>query len=241
MTAAPLQMIRGDVNVSELHRWMGRRRLPDTDYAMHCLLVERFGVELAPKPFRLLLPRNGGCGTLYGYTAGDAGALRQASGTFACPSQSRIIPVDSLDSKAMPSEWRLGRQLGFEVRVRPIVRRSRYAAWRPGKECDVFVLEAGRHAKGEMPYSREAVYVDWLSSQLDRHLGARLTRDRTRLVSFQRTRTVRKSGGRHGEGPDVVMRGILTITDPKAFSSLLARGIGRHRAYGYGMLLLRPQ
>ena len=36
------------------------------------------------------------------------------------------------------------------------------------------------------------------------------------------------------------MRGILTITDAAAFSNLLARGVGRHRAYGYGMLLLRP-
>ena len=36
------------------------------------------------------------------------------------------------------------------------------------------------------------------------------------------------------------MRGILAITDPTAFADLLARGVGRHRAYGYGMLLLRP-
>ena len=36
------------------------------------------------------------------------------------------------------------------------------------------------------------------------------------------------------------MRGILTITDPIAFAELLKRGVGRHRAYGYGMLLLRP-
>ena len=36
------------------------------------------------------------------------------------------------------------------------------------------------------------------------------------------------------------MRGTLTITDPVEFGSLLANGIGRHKAYGYGMLLLRP-
>ena len=36
------------------------------------------------------------------------------------------------------------------------------------------------------------------------------------------------------------MRGVLTITDPDAFAQLLARGVGRHRSYGYGMLLLRP-
>ena len=36
------------------------------------------------------------------------------------------------------------------------------------------------------------------------------------------------------------MQGILTVTDSAAFAALLARGVGRHRAYGYGMLLLRP-
>ena len=236
----PLQMIRGDVNVLELHRWMGRRRLFDTDYAMHCLLAECFGTGLAPKPFRLLFPRDGSWGTLYGYAAGNAGSLRQASGMFACPLQSRIIPANSLDDKPMPSEWRLGRQLGFEVRVRPIVRRSRNAGWRPGKECDVFLLEANRHAKGEMPFSREAVYVDWLARQFERRRGARLDSDRTKMLSFQRTRAFRKPGARLTEGPDAVMRGVLTITDPDAFSNLLARGVGRHRAYGYGMLLLRP-
>ena len=64
--------------------------------------------------------------------------------------------------------------------------------------------------------------------------------ERIKLVSFQRTRAIRKLHARHSEGPDAVMRGILTITDAAAFSNLLARGVGRHRAYGYGMLLLRP-
>ena len=120
------------------------------------------------------------------------------------------------------------------------MRRSRNADCRPGKECDAFALEASRYAEGEMPHSREAVYTDWLSSQFERRGGAQLDRQRTRLVSFQRTRAVRKLRARHSEGPDAVMRGVLTITDPDAFARLLANGIGRHRAYGYGMLLLRP-
>ena len=45
---------------------------------------------------------------------------------------------------------------------------------------------------------------------------------------------------RHSEGPDAVMRGNITVTDSDAFTRLLSHGIGRHRAYGYGMLLLRP-
>ena len=112
---------------------------------------------------------------------------------------------------------------------------------RRGKECDAFLWGALQHSnRGSMERKREQVYAEWLSAQLDRIGGASLDVERTKLVSFQRTRAIRKLHARHSEGPDAVMRGILTITDPTAFSNLLARGVGRHRAYGYGMLLLRP-
>jgi len=41
-------------------------------------------------------------------------------------------------------------------------------------------------------------------------------------------------------GPDVVLAGQLRVTDPQAFAQLLAKGVGRHRAFGFGLLLLRP-
>jgi CRISPR system Cascade subunit CasE len=36
-----------------------------------------------------------------------------------------------------------------------------------------------------------------------------------------------------------VFNGVLEVTEPGTFASSLARGIGRHRAFGFGMLLLR--
>lgn len=239
VSSQPLFMIRGEVALREFRRWMGVRRLQDADHAMHCLLTESFG-ELAPRPFRLIMPRGQARGVLYGYARVEDNDLRGAAAAYADPVQVRILPSDRIASKRMPLEWRTGRQLGFEARIRPTVRRTRNADCRPGKECDAFALEASRHGEGEMPRSREAVYVAWLFGQFDRRGGAQLDRERTRLVSFQRTRAVRKRHARYSEGPDAVMRGALTITDPHAFSNLLANGIGRHRAYGYGMLLLRP-
>ena len=263
--AATLQMVRAEVDVHQFHRWMGTRRLQDPDHAMHCLLKECFG-DLAPKPFRLIVPRGGPTGCLYGYGQADADALREASGICADPLQSRILRADTLDSKPMPTEWQAGKRLGFEVRIRPIVRllkdpsirtvkhpnerlfkarRSKEGeqegAPRRGKECDVFLWEAIQHSnKGEMKRSREEVYSEWLSAQLDRNGGASLDMDKTKLVSFQRSRAFRKLRARHTEGPDAVMWGVLKIADPDKFGSLLARGVGRHRAYGYGMLLLHP-
>ena len=233
-----LQMIRAEINLREFHRWMGGKMLQDPDHAMHCLLKECFG-GLAPKPFRLIAPRQGSRGFLYGYGTTDASALRDAAGIYADPLQCRVISLHRLDSKPMPSQWQEGKRLGFETRIRPIVRCGA-GSDRPGKERDAFQAEAIRHPKGGMERKREDVYTEWLASQLDRIGGAKLEPCETRLVSFQRTRALRNRHARHSEGPDAVMRGIIRITDPDAFAALLARGVGRHRAYGYGMLLLRP-
>ena len=253
--AATLQMVRAEVNAREFQRWMGMKRLQDADHAMHCLLTEGFGRDLAPKPFRLIMPRDGGQGVLYGYGAADSDALRQAADTFADPLQMRVLPLSSINSKPMPSEWQAGKRLGFETRIRPVVRlhkdpskvspallrHFKAGGTRPGKECDAFLWEAITYPEnGGMQRSREEVYAQWLAGQLERHGGAQLEPGQTKLVAFQRTRSFRKQHSRYSEGPDVVMQGNLTITDPDAFAGLLARGVGRHRAYGYGMLLLRP-
>ena len=236
---ATLHMIRAEINDRDFQRWMGTKRLQDPDHAMHCLLTECFG-DLAPKPFRVIMPRSGTIGVLYGYGQADADTLREAAGICADPLQCRVMPTDKLDSKPMPTEWQPGKRLGFETRIRPIVRRSRNDPSRPAREWDAFQSEASQHPRAGMERSREEVYSDWLAEQFERRGGAQLEPELTRLVSFQRTRAVRKRYARHSEGPDAVMRGILAITDPAAFARLLARGVGRHRAYGYGMLLLRP-
>lgn len=233
-----LQMIRAEINVRDFQRWMGMRRLQDPDHGMHCLLTECFGRDLAPRPFRAIFPRAGSLGCLYGYGVASAEELRDAAVTYADPLQSRIIPSHGIDSKAMPSEWTAGKRLGFEIRVRPIVRRTGKAECRPGREWDAFQLEAVQHPKGKMPRSREEVYRDWLGRQFETRGGARL--ESAHLVSFQRSRAVRRLRGGYTEGPDALMRGVLEIIDGPGFGELLAGGVGRHRAYGYGMLLLRP-
>ena len=241
--AKALQMIRAEINVREFQRWMGSRRLQDHDHAIHCLLTECFGKPppqgdgLAPKPFRLIILRGGAVGTLYAYGGAGAEEMREAAAICAEPLQARILPADKLDSKPMPSEWTPGKVLGFEVRVRPTIRRSRNAM-NPGAERDLFQMEAERYPKGEMSRSREQVYIDWLAAQFDRSGGASLDTEKTRLVSFQRVRSFRHRHSRYCEGPDALMQGNLTITDSADFAQLLVRGIGRHRAYGYGMLLL---
>ena len=130
-----------------------------------------------------------------------------------------------------------GKAPGFEVLLRPTIRRAR-GSDRAGRECDAFQAEAEKHSKGMMLRSREEVYADWLRARLESRGAARL--EGATLAMFQRTRAIRKLHARPSEGPHALLRGTLTISDPIEFGRLLANGIGRHKAYGYGMLLLRP-
>ena len=235
-------MIRAGIDMRAFYRWAGSRGMIsrnafDPGFAMHCLLTESFGRDLAPKPFRVIIPRdrNRAHGTFYAYSGSTADELREAAAAFADPLQSKIISSSTMDNKTMPNSWRTGQRLGFEALIRPVVRCGR-GSDRPGKERDAFQSEAERHPKGEMPRSREQVYRGWLFDRLALR-GARL--EEARLRSFQRVRVVRKLRKHASEGPDAVMQGTLEVTDPAMFADLVAGGVGRHRAYGYGMLLLR--
>lgn len=139
-----------------------------------------------------------------------------------------------------------GQRIGFRTRVCPIVR-TRSAGDHPrandhrGKpkhrELDVF-LHATLAVGPEEHVDRGGVYARWLQHELRRDSAADCETSEVRLTGFKRQRLRRK--GREGmERPDAILEGALMVNDPRAFRALLVRGIGRHRAFGFGMLLLR--
>ena len=60
------------------------------------------------------------------------------------------------------------------------------------------------------------------------------------MLSLRQTHSGQNRSHRGVERPDALFTGEITVADPEAFCRLLARGVGRHRAFGFGMLLLRP-
>jgi CRISPR system Cascade subunit CasE len=151
--------------------------------------------------------------------------------------------------RAMPSSWREGFVLGFEVRVRPTVRESG-----TGRERDAFLAAIAKQPDAQL--ERSAVYVQWLREQLagqadgakEAWHGAVEVLD-AQVESFRLLDVVRRTqAAKEGDerkrrvitGPDLILSGRLRVADPAAFAQLLARGVGRHRAFGLGMLLLRP-
>ena len=243
LTSHSLRMVRAEVDMKAFHIWAVSRQLvrPDTfdeGFAMHCLLTESFG-HLAPKPFRLIATKGAGGlrAVLYGYGNCLAQELRDASSAFADPLQIKILQPSTINTKAMPEVWEPGKKLGFEVMVRPVVRHARGSNY-AGKERDIYQVRASQQTMRELKIDREKAYSDWLSQQFRSREGAQI--EECKLKSFQRVRVVRGLRGRAVEGPDAIMRGTLTVTSSTEFATLLGHGVGRHRAYGYGMLLLRP-
>jgi len=249
----PLFLIRVPVAMGKLAYCAGERgwliqRGHDVEFdegrALHHLVSEAFGPGVF-RPFRLLVPPGGMVGSLYGYCRSNAETLRRSGRMYAFPEHLGVLDIEQLVGKPMPASWTEGQRIGFDLRVRPVRRLNDnlgHGPFRKGTEVDAFLVEALRRFSdnpGGMAgsgHTRESVYLDWLAERLTP--VAELDRQATRLARFQRARVLRGSGST--EGPDATLHGVLRVRNPERFSTLLVRGVGRHRAYGYGMLLLRP-
>lgn len=244
MSSESLYLLHTQPDPQRLAAWAARHRLLDKEgdlgYALHALLHAAFG-EQAPQPFRYLDVEQG----LLAYTRLDATGLAQIV-ALAEPDVAAALGLGQthqhggMNVRPFPTQWAVGHTLGFEVRVRPIVREGK-----TGRERDAF-LAAAEKAQGSV-LDRGEVYVQWLRDLLARQGGAELVdAGMTRYQQLGVTRKSQKGSAddvRHSRlvgGPDAVLAGQLRVTNSQAFAQLLAGGLGRHRAFGFGLLLLRP-
>jgi CRISPR system Cascade subunit CasE len=228
----------------------------DEGYLVHAALAALFG-DHAPRPFvldHMLDPRPrtddaSPSQVVLAYSRLPFAELRDR----ASDANRVLVRWERSASKPMP-EIASGREVGFVTRVTPTVR-SR--AGRPGepeggrgheREIDAF-LAACFHDRDAV-IDRATVYHDWLAHKLsasrDGAPSPAVLTDFS-LRRFERATLLRKEQSvgngrkRHVlERPDVVVAGALRVADADAFRAVLARGVGRHRAFGFGMLLLRP-
>lgn len=215
----------------------GHNRSQDEDlgYAAHAWLTAAVG-DLAPHAFRLLQQRNGL--RLLGYSDSDADGLRTQAQSYANPAAFAVCDWAVAASKPLDSiPLRAGQWLGFELRACPVVRGKR-------GERDAFLTQLPLSGEPS-PATRTQVYRQWLTDRLSE--AADIEPEAFRLKAFRLVSAWRqgeaKGGGRAGRRlvrPDALLSGQLRITDPQAFRYRLHHGVGRHRAFGFGMLLLKP-
>ena len=243
MSSEALYLLHTKPDPQRLAGWAARHRLldgqGDLGYALHALLNAAFG-EHAPQPFRYLDAEQG----LLAYTSLSAAELAQCAAladldVAAALGLCQTLHHAGLSARPFPTQWASGYMLGFEVRVRPIIREGK-----TGRERDAFLSAVEKAGGSEL--NRSEVYVQWLRELLVRQGGAELVDaivTRYQLLGVTRkTQKGRPDDARHSRvvsGPDVVLTGQLRVADPQAFAQLLAGGVGRHRAFGFGLLLLR--
>jgi CRISPR system Cascade subunit CasE len=241
----------------------------DNGYALHLALRQRFGAA-APQPFRLFAEARSGphlLGYLSDPAAlADAAALpvlepllgRVFTGdpaTHAMPETWREGALFGFEARVRPVV-RFGGRVR-EARAAQPAAQAREGWWARAGEVDAWIAArthgadrglwaedggdaAAVQAATDASPTREDAYVAWLAKRLE---GAAVLQD-AGLRQFRRSRVRRSSHGAPGrgrvEGPDALIAGTLAVADPAAFHALLARGIGRHAAFGYGMLVLSP-
>ena len=243
MSSQSLYLLHTQPNPQRLAAWAARHGLLDPQgdlgYAIHALLHAAFG-EQAPQPFRYIDAEQG----LLAYTCLSPAELEQCA-ALADPDVAGALGLGQtlyhagLSARPFPTQWTAGHELGFEVRVRPIIREAK-----TGRERDAFL--AAIEKPGASNLSRSEVYVQWLREFFSRQGGAEIVD--ASVTQYQMLGVTRKSHKSSNDdprrsrlvyGPDAILAGNLRVTDPQAFAQLLVRGIGRHRAFGFGLLLLR--
>lgn len=250
--SAPLHLVRLRLDAQKLYAFARRSRATSRDldegYAVHALLAALFdhgaaeNARVAPKPFHIASLEGRSIDVL-GYAALDHLALAERAKTFADPLAWGVCDLEGLVSKPMPTEIKTGTRLGFAVRTCPIRRiAKRGPMTRDRAEVDAFLAKSWEVGP-DVPLDREEVYRAWLDEELAKEGAAKLVS--ASMKTFQLDRLHRRTQGEERTGhrtqrPDVSFEGVLEVDDPGAFAVRLARGIGRHRAFGFGMLLLRP-
>lgn len=213
-------LIQIPLSAREFGRWMGQRGLQDLDTGLHTFVTGLFGRSVL-QPYRYFESRGEDAALIYGYAISTAEELNDMVAITATPGMEDVL-TGEIRSKVMPRLSR-GQRIGFDLRTIPTRRRD-------GRERDAHAIDLDM----ERGRTREESYHAWLAERL----AGCAEIEQSRVSRFEKMRTRRK--GTKITVPSINMQGTVSVTDPEAFSALLLAGIGRHKAYGYGQMLLRP-
>jgi len=240
-----LYLIKVPVRADRLAAFARQRALPlrvaDTGYLVHCVLKEAWQ-DAAPRPF--VVRGTGRSLDVWAYSLLSADELRIHAAEFGDPAAvNAILDVGALAAREVPC-FESGRCLGFRLRACPVVRLARTGGgYKSGAEVDAF-LAACLQVGPDVAVSREGVYREWLSKKLD-VAAAGVNVELIRIAGLSRDRLLRRTHGverRAGvlDRPSVHFEGEFVVADGQRLLDFLQHGVGRHRAFGFGALMIVP-
>ena len=145
------------------------------------------------------------------------------------------------EPKAFTPVLECGDRLRFSLYANPVVRRRRSSGRRSAKH-DVVMDGLRSHAKGERAAHRFEVMREqgfaWLTRQ-GTSSGFEIRSADVEVDGYDQHRISRTGQTRSMLYSTVDFEGILTVSDPAALLTAIARGFGGAKAYGCGLMLIR--
>lgn len=223
-------MLRADIDRRNMSLWAAAEGHRDSDRALHCLLYHTFGEDHVPRAFFAQPDPDQPMehAHLLAYTGMDENELRDLARSRQSPLSAGVMSPFTFRTKPLPEDWQPGTAVSFRVRIMPTFR-----AKSTRSESDV-------HKRADAAPTRQESYCNWLADLLEKKAGVEPARQTLRVTRYNPRKVTRSRDSQPITVPDVTAAGTCVITDPEAWADALRWGIGRHKAYGYGMLLIRP-
>lgn len=226
----------------------------DPGYIVHGALANIFG-DHAPKPFYLLPSREVGALTrsgeiagnrivVLGYSSISEQELRERANSES-PLGAEIVDWGETRIKKMPTLFSPGKRLLLTLKFCPVVRARYFSESRDDKwdELDAYlaaIQNAKKYDHDLSTITRPQVYHDWILSRLEK---SGIAVESANITSFQLVNFKRRDRSRkfvHMRRPAAEVQALVSIQDPALFRSSLINGVGRHKAFGFGMIRLSP-
>jgi CRISPR system Cascade subunit CasE len=168
---------------------------------------------------------------------------------FRMSDEGRFMIVSPRKPEGDETVWRLktkpyvpkpvtGQRFGFSLRVNPT-----FASSQPDRKNSkkVDVLMHAKKDKGAAlePEERERVALAWLKTKLAK-AGAEIDVKNCQILDYSQIHLERRKTDPKATISVIDVEGVLEVTEPAALQKALIDGIGHAKAFGLGLLLLRP-
>jgi CRISPR system Cascade subunit CasE len=173
---------------------------------------------------------------------GGSGWRRRTFLTLSVRPPEDRVRLFEVETKPFEPVLTAGQHLRFRLRASPSVSMPASNAKR-GMRKDPVALALKKLPEAERPRRRYDVLQQegrrWLAKQAER-AGFRLPEGAPLLIDGEDHRALPRNGKPPIRFPVLDLEGILELTEPAAFRTALAQGFGRAKAFGCGLMLIRP-
>lgn len=164
--------------------------------------------------------------------------------SFFVMSQKKPVSIGALSVQTKPFTPKLsvGQKLAFTLVANPVVARKKDGK-KHSKKHDVW-MDTKKQAKenglsgDKLVQLCETASKEWLIRQGER-CGFAISKDAIIVDGYQQNRFYKGKGEKTIRFSSIHYEGILKVTDPVSFIKMLGEGLGKSKAFGCGLMLVR--